>query len=92
MAVRRKCTKQPVEHGLISIINHISGDTCPIHASSCHKKGIMNVHTHRQVHNRRTTQQPNNPTTNQQQHDTTINNETARQQQPLTQQRNNNNN
>ena len=37
---------------------HILGDTCPIHASSCHKKGITNVslvrptrRTRRQVHN-----------------------------------------
>ena len=71
MAVRRKCTKQPVEHGLISIIPCILGDTCPIRVIKKESRMSATRRTRRQVHEQ---QQPNNPTTQQQ-----INNNTTQQ-------------
>ena len=76
MAVRRKCTEQPVE----SESHRTLGDNyCPIRASSCHKKRNHECQPHvahadrfttagqQQKPNNTTTQQHNNPTTAQQQ-------------------------
>ena len=55
-----------VEYRLISFIPRILGDTCPIRASSCHKKRNHECQPHAAQADRFTTtgqqQQPNNPT------------------------------